>query len=87
MADTFAPASAFLVTRYNADGSLDQGFGTAGKATAVDGGNASALAVQADGKIVVAGVCQQMDMILPLMGVVLNRAQDRKAAQYRYGKD
>ena len=24
---------------------------------------------------------------LPLMGVVLNRAQDRKAAQYRYGKD
>jgi uncharacterized delta-60 repeat protein len=53
--NTFAPASAFLVTRYNADGSLDQGFGTAGKATAVDGGNASALAVQADGKIVVAG--------------------------------
>lgn len=24
---------------------------------------------------------------LPLMGVVLNRAQDRKAGQYRYGKD
>jgi uncharacterized delta-60 repeat protein len=53
--NVFAPASAFLVTRYNADGHLDQAFGTAGKATAVDGGNASALAVQADGKIVVAG--------------------------------
>jgi uncharacterized delta-60 repeat protein len=53
--NVFAPASAFLVTRYNADGSLDQGFGIGGKATAVDGGNASALAVQADGKIVVAG--------------------------------
>ena len=47
------------VARYNADGSLDTGFGTGGKAPLIHFGfgndNAYAVAVQPDGKIVVAG--------------------------------
>ncbi|HEX4608314.1 MAG TPA: FG-GAP-like repeat-containing protein, partial [Urbifossiella sp.] len=51
----------FVVVRYNADGSLDTAFGTGGVATvdfALGGGNvdqATDVAVQADGKIVVVG--------------------------------
>jgi uncharacterized delta-60 repeat protein len=47
----------FLVARYNANGSLDPSFGTNGQATADFGGpdNAHGVALQADGKIVVAG--------------------------------
>jgi len=48
----------FLVMRYNADGSLDPGFGAGGKVTtAVSSGTdyAYALAIQPDGKIVAAG--------------------------------
>ncbi|HSW08300.1 MAG TPA: hypothetical protein VLK61_27295 [Aquabacterium sp.] len=48
----------FLVLRYNADGSLDAGFGSGGKVTTAMSGDtdrAWAVAIQADGKIVVAG--------------------------------
>jgi len=48
----------FALARYNVDGTLDSGFGTGGKVTTdFEGGDdlASALAIQSDGKIVVAG--------------------------------
>ncbi|MFJ3310849.1 calcium-binding protein [Streptomyces sp. NPDC086549] len=49
----------FALARYNTDGSLDSTFGTGGKVTTDFGGagdsGASAVAVQADGKIVAAG--------------------------------
>ena len=46
-------STGFAVLRYNADGSLDSGFGDNGKiTTAIE---ASSVAIQADGKIVVAG--------------------------------
>ena len=48
----------FALARYNSDGSLDSGFGTGGKVTTDFGGSsgATALAIQADGKLVAAGV-------------------------------
>jgi uncharacterized delta-60 repeat protein len=48
----------FALARYNADGSLDTTFGTGGKATTDlgSGAEARALALQGDGRIVVAGV-------------------------------
>jgi uncharacterized delta-60 repeat protein len=51
-------AGNFVVARYNVDGTLDGGFGTAGVATTdIAGGSdrAHAVALQSDGKIVVAG--------------------------------
>ena len=52
-------ANDFAVVRYNADGSLDTGFGTGGKVTTDIGGTkedkAHAVALQSDGKIVVVG--------------------------------
>lgn len=51
-------ADDFIVVRYNADGSLDQSFGTAGCITTDFGGRkdrARAVGIQADGKIVVGG--------------------------------
>ena len=48
----------FACLRYNTDGSLDQGFGDQGKVTTVVGqgdDKANAVAVQSDGKIIVAG--------------------------------
>jgi uncharacterized delta-60 repeat protein len=50
--------SDFALARYNADGSLDSGFGTGGKVVTDLGtmqDNAYALALQSDGKIVVTG--------------------------------
>jgi uncharacterized delta-60 repeat protein len=49
--------SDFALARYNSDGSLDAGFGTGGKVTTDFGGDdqAGAVAIQPDGKIVVAG--------------------------------
>jgi uncharacterized delta-60 repeat protein len=49
---------AFALARYNPDGTLDTTFGTGGKVTTdfPGGGDANALAVQADGKLVAAGV-------------------------------
>ncbi len=47
----------FSVARYNSDGSLDTSFGTGGKVTTDFGGfdNGYSIALQADGRIVVAG--------------------------------
>jgi uncharacterized delta-60 repeat protein len=48
----------FAIARYNTDGSLDTSFGTGGKVTTMfsaDSDTASALLLQADGKIVVGG--------------------------------
>ena len=48
----------FAVARYNADGTLDTGFGTGGKVTTAIGSDddeARALAIDGDGKIVVVG--------------------------------
>jgi uncharacterized delta-60 repeat protein len=50
--------SDFAVARYNPDGSLDTGFGTGGTVTTdinLSSDSASAVAIQSDGKIVVAG--------------------------------
>jgi uncharacterized delta-60 repeat protein len=44
--------------RYNADGTLDTGFGTAGIATIVAHASANAVALQSDGKIILAGSSQ-----------------------------
>jgi uncharacterized delta-60 repeat protein len=49
----------FALARYNSDGSLDTSFGTAGLVTTSTGDpteSASAVAIQADGRIVVAGI-------------------------------
>src|SRR5262245_34577910 len=51
-------SSDFAVARYNLDGNLDPGFGTGGKQTLDFFGNydqANGVAIQTDGKIVVAG--------------------------------
>ncbi|KKD06050.1 calcium-binding protein [Streptomyces sp. WM6386] len=45
----------FTVARYNADGSLDTGFGTGGRVVSDVGSVARGVAVQPDGKIVAAG--------------------------------
>jgi len=54
-----ANTTAFLLARFNADGSLDQGFGTNGSVETTFGdqsAEARGIVVQADGKIVVVGV-------------------------------
>ena len=51
-------AANFCLARYNPDGSLDTAFDTDGKVTTtLSGGAANALAIQGDGKTVVAGSC------------------------------
>lgn len=45
----------FALARYNADGSLDTGFGAGGRVSGNVNGQAYAVAIQSDGKIVVAG--------------------------------
>jgi len=45
-----------IVARFNANGTLDNSFGTMGKATASTSGQANSLAIQKDGKIVLAGM-------------------------------
>jgi uncharacterized delta-60 repeat protein len=47
--------STFAVARYNSDGSLDTSFGTSGKVSGNVNGIARAVAIQPDGKIVLAG--------------------------------
>ncbi|HEX8637823.1 MAG TPA: FG-GAP-like repeat-containing protein [Pyrinomonadaceae bacterium] len=52
--------SRYLIVRYNADGTLDASFGAGGKVivqvgTSIIGGQVSSAALQADGKIIVAG--------------------------------
>jgi uncharacterized delta-60 repeat protein len=54
----------FACVRYNTDGSLDQGFGDHGKVTTSVGqgdDKANSLAVQSDGKIIVAGSASDSD--------------------------
>ena len=49
----------FAVARYNPDGTPDTTFGTMGKVTtafSVNGDNATGVALQSDGKIIVAGI-------------------------------
>jgi len=57
--DTAPPAprlpSTFAIARYNSDGSLDTGFGTGGRVSGNVNGIARAVAIQPDGKIVLAG--------------------------------
>jgi uncharacterized delta-60 repeat protein len=51
-------ASHFCMARYNPDGTLDASFDSDGKvATPLEGGNATALAIQGDDKAVLAGSC------------------------------
>jgi uncharacterized delta-60 repeat protein len=49
------PPSGFALARYNPDGSLDNGFGSGGKVITAYSTGASAVAIQPDAKIVVAG--------------------------------
>ncbi len=54
----FSGSSDFFLTRYHTDGTLDSSFGTGGKVSTDfgNGDNGNALAIQSDGKIVLAGV-------------------------------
>ncbi|MCS6926252.1 MAG: delta-60 repeat domain-containing protein [Candidatus Binatia bacterium] len=52
---SMAPQYSIALLRYNPDGTLDTAFGENGKVTTGDSHVASGLALQADGKIVVAG--------------------------------
>jgi uncharacterized delta-60 repeat protein len=47
--------SDIVIVRYNSDGSLDNTFGTNGIAISTRVGNANAMSIQTDGKIVIAG--------------------------------
>ena len=71
-----ANLSQFAVMRYNADGSLDAKFGTAGKVTVSFGTGAGAKAnqavVQSDGKIVVVGSASTADFFTSTAVVRLN---------------
>ncbi|MCY7314740.1 MAG: hypothetical protein LH480_03740, partial [Rubrivivax sp.] len=49
------PSETFAVARYNADGSLDSSFGSGGRVSNNVNGRAFAVAIQPDGKIVLAG--------------------------------
>jgi uncharacterized delta-60 repeat protein len=50
----------FALARYNADGTLDAGFGT-GATVTTDFGSGFAVAIQADGEIIVAGTATSDD--------------------------
>lgn len=55
---TTAQIQQFALARFNADGTLDRSFGVTGRvitAVAINGSNATAVSLQKDGKIVVAG--------------------------------
>ena len=55
---TAAGVQQFAVARYNADGTLDTSFGGTGRimtAVGINGSNATGVALQKDGKIVVSG--------------------------------
>ena len=61
--DSFTPAGAFAVARYNPNGSPDRSFSGDGKQTTSfpDYAGANAVALQDDGKIVVAGSDQELN--------------------------
>src|SRR6185369_10344987 len=52
---TFATPPDFALVRYNSDGSIDTAFGTKTTDIAGDTDEALALAIQSDGKVVLAG--------------------------------
>lgn len=54
-ASNFPNPSGAALARFNADGSLDAGFGTGGQTMVDGGGEAVAVAVQRDGKLIAAG--------------------------------
>ena len=56
-----SPTAVFALARYNTDGSLDSGFGTGGMVTTefMLKDAATAVAIQADGKIVAGGIIKQ----------------------------
>lgn len=55
--DTFdGSTGSFALARYNADGSLDSTFGSAGKVITGGGSRVNAVSIQSDGKIIAAGV-------------------------------
>jgi len=66
-AGSYSELNDFAVARYNSDGSLDQTFGTGGKVKThfpgVDntGSNATSVALQSDGKLVVGGYHKESD--------------------------
>jgi len=70
--DSSSPVTYWDLARYNPDGSLDTTFGTGGKVTTTinGGGRAIAIAVQADGKIVVAGTANQPNNGYPEFALV-----------------
>lgn len=61
----FPPSASFLLSRYNSDGSLDTSFGVGGRVLTgfpgEDFSRASAIAIQPDGRIVVAGTSGHVD--------------------------
>jgi uncharacterized delta-60 repeat protein len=65
----------FALARYNPDGSLDKGFGNGGKLTTEfqsfnSTEAAYALAIQSDGKIIVAGTCSSpLSVLNPVFGI------------------
>ena len=76
-------SSDFVLARYDVDGGLDQGFGSAGLVTTDLGSTAAeeahAVAIQADGKIVVAG--------FTVKGLTPNNASNFDFALARYESD
>lgn len=55
----------FAVARYNTDGSLDTGFGAAGKVIIAEFQQADAIVIQPDGKIIVAGIASCCSPSIP----------------------
>lgn len=81
---TEADAGAFLVMRFNADGSIDRSFGVDGRTIAAVGGldaRAYALVVQADGKLLAAGAA----LVGGRHGVALARFQSDGSLDQSFG--
>lgn len=53
------PGGATVLARYNANGTLDSTFGTGGKVITPGGGTPRGVAIQADGKAIIAGTTMQ----------------------------
>ena len=66
-AGSYSELNDFALARYNSDGSLDQNFGGSGKfkthfpGSGNTGSNATSIALQSDGKLVVGGYCKPND--------------------------
>ena len=65
--ETYNSASSsprFAIARYNTDGSLDASFGDGGRQFSRNGVNATAVALQSNGKIIVAGIARGASFIV-----------------------